>query len=163
MQFDANWSKWLHLANKTDDPTIVSSLVPIVTATACAPGTGDPHRGAGSVTACTNEWGARAFTNAAPLLITTASRHQGILMVDGDLTLHADLDVFGLLMVRGAVDATAGRLLVHGAALVRDDWGHGSRFGFASRVRYSRCALRRAYSATGAPAAVTTRGWLERY
>lgn len=160
-QFDANWSKWLSLAHRTDDPTTVSSPVPIVTAVACAPATGEPHRGTGSVAACTNEWGARAFN--APMIVTTASRHQGILMVDGDLTLNADLDVFGLLMVRGAIDATAGRLLVHGAALVRDETGHGSRFGFASRVRYSRCALRRAYSATGAPAAVTTRGWLERF
>ncbi|MBC8088548.1 MAG: hypothetical protein H7Z40_14885 [Phycisphaerae bacterium] len=160
-QFDAGWSKWLSVAHRTDDPATVSSLVPIVTAVTCAPATGDPHRGAGSIAACTNEWGARALN--ATFTVTTTSRHQGILMVDGDLTLNADLDVFGLLMVRGAIDATAGRLLVHGAALVRDEMGHGSRFGFASRVRYSRCALRRAYSATGAPAAVTTRGWLERF
>lgn len=162
-QFDANWNKWLSVSSRTDDARTVSSLVPIVTGIVCEPGTGDPYRGAGSVGVCTNEWAARSVTNDSALTVTSTSRHQGVLMVDGDLTLHADLDVYGLLMVRGAIDATAGRLLVHGAALVRDERGHGSRFGIASRVRYSRCALRRAWSAVGAPAAVTTRGWLERF
>lgn len=162
-QFDANWSSWRNLASRIDDAQGVSSLAPIVSAAACAPGTGDPRRGAGSVPVCTNEWGARSLINAAPFAVTSDSWHQGILMVDGDLTLRANLDVYGLLMVRGAIDATAGALTVHGAALVRDEMGHGSRFGFATRVRYSRCALRRAWSATGAPAAVTTRGWLERF
>lgn len=84
-------------------------------------------------------------------------------MIDGDLNVASDLEVFGLLLVRGALNDSGGHLRVMGAALVRDEMGHGSRFGFATRVRYSRCALRRALSATGAPAAITTRGWLERF
>lgn len=162
-QFDAAWTRWMSLASQTDDATLVTSLAPFVTVSLCAPGAGDPFRGAGSIAACTNEWGARAVTASTALHITSDSRHQGILMIDGDLVLTARLDVYGLLLVRGAVDASAGQLTVHGAGLVRDNLSHGSRFGFATRVRYSRCALRRAWSATGAPAAVTSGGWLERF
>lgn len=165
--FDGRWTQWLNLASRTDDAATVTSLAPVVTGVACAAGSGEPWRGAGSVAACINEWGARAVApampGAAPFVISQPSRHQGVLMIDGDLVLNADLDVNGLLLVRGAVNATVGHLTVHGAALVRDDQGHGSRFGFATRVRYSRCALRRALSATGAPAAITTGGWLERF
>lgn len=167
-QFDAAWARWTNLASQIDDGSAVTSLAPFVTASLCAPGAGDPFRGAGSTAACTNEWGARAVTlsaaaASAPFHITRDSRHQGILMIDGDLVLSARLDVYGLLLVRGAVDASAGQLTVHGAGLVRDNLSHGSRFGIATRVRYSRCALRRAWSATGAPAAVTSGGWLERF
>lgn len=165
--FDGRWTQWLNLASRTEDAATVTSLAPVVTGVGCATGSGEPWRGLGSVAVCTNEWSARAVApatpTAAPFVISQPSRHQGVLMIDGDLVLNADLDVNGLLLVRGAVNATVGRLSVHGAALVRDDQGHGSRFGFATRVRYSRCALRRALSATGAPAAITTGGWLERF
>ena len=162
-QFDAAWSRWMSLASQIDDATLVTSLAPFVTGSLCAPGAGDPFRGAGSIAACTNEWGARAVNASTPFHITSDSRHQGTLMIDGDLVLSARLDVYGLLLVRGAIDASAGQLTVHGAGLVRDNLSHGSRFGIATRVRYSRCALRRAWSATGAPAAVTSGGWLERF
>lgn len=161
--FDANWSRWLALASRRDDAIALTLVEPIVTGTRCTPGTGDPFRTAGSVAACVNEWGARAIANANPARLAGANRHQGVLMIDGDLEITGDLEVSGLLIVRGAIDASAGRLSVHGAALIRDDLGHGSRFGIATRVRYSRCALRRALSAVGAPAAITTRGWLERF
>lgn len=163
--FDGSWNRWLALAQKSDIAATVTQLAPIVSGSHCTPGTGDPLRDASAVPACTNEWSARAVTaaTATPLLLSTSNRHQGVLMIDGDLNITGDLTVNGLLLVRGAIDASHGRLTVHGAALVRDELGHGSRFGFATRVRYSRCALRRALSATGAPAAITSRGWLERF
>ena len=161
--FDARWPQWLASASRSESAGSVTALAPIVTGPLCTPGTGELRRGMGAVSACTNEWGARAVMSAWPLTLGASSRHQGVLMIDGDLNVARDLEVFGLLMVRGALNDSGGHLRVLGAALVRDEMGHGSRFGFASRVRYSRCALRRALSATGAPAAITTRGWLERY
>lgn len=162
-QFDANWNAWLGLAVQRDNATTVTELAPIVTSTGCAAGTGDPSRDMFSVTICTNEWGARAIIGATAATLGGSSRHQGILLVDGDLILDGTLEVDGLLIVRGAIDASAGQLIVNGAALIRDTWGHGTRLGLATRVRYSRCALRRALSAVAAPAAVTTGGWLERF
>lgn len=161
--FDSHWNRWLATASRSDDAGSVTALAPIVSFPSCSPGTGEPARGMGSVTACTNEWGARAVSNAWPFAVAANSRHQGVLMIDGDLEVGTDLEVVGLLLVRGAVNDSGGHLRVRGAALVRDEMNHGSRFGFATRVRYSRCALRRALSATGAPAAITTRGWLERF
>ncbi|MEO7997958.1 MAG: hypothetical protein ABI852_10965 [Gemmatimonadaceae bacterium] len=163
VRFDGAWNQWVARASRSEFASSVTAVAPIVTGALCGPGAGDPLRGFASIAPCTNEWGARAELNATPLLLSNASRHQGVLMIDGDLNLTGDLEVRGLLMVRGAIDASVGRLTVIGAALVRDDMGHGSRFGIATRVRYSRCALRRALSATGAPAAITTRGWLERF
>ena len=161
--FDAQWNEWLTTASRSEAAGTVTTLAPMVTGSLCTPGTGEPQRGGGSVTACMNEWGARAVTNAWPFAVVASSRHQGVLMIDGDLNVASDLEVVGLLMVRGALNDSGGHLRVMGAALVRDEMSHGSRFGFATRVRYSRCALRRALSATGAPAAITTRGWLERF
>ena len=161
--FDARWGQWLATASRTESAGSVTAVAPIVTGPLCTPGTGELLRGFGAATACTNEWGARAVINAWPLTLAANSRHQGVLMIDGDLNVVSDLEVFGLLLVRGALNDSAGHLRVMGAALVRDELGHGSRFGFATRVRYSRCALRRALSATGVPAAITTRGWLERF
>ena len=162
-QFDASWNQWLALAARSDDGNSVTFFAPTVTSGSCDAGTGEPWRGAPAVAPCTNEWGARAFANANPMRITVSSRHQGVLLVDGDLILESNLEIDGLLIVRGAIDASAGRLTVNGAVLIRDTLGHGSRLGFASRVRYSRCALRRALSAVAAPAAITTGGWLERF
>jgi len=161
--FDTRWSQWLATASRSEFAPGVTALAPIVSGPLCTPGSGELRRGMGAVSACTNEWGARALINAWPLTLAASSRHQGVLLVDGDLDVVSDLEVFGLLIVRGALNDSGGHLRVMGAALVRDELGHGSRFGFASRVRYSRCALRRALSATGAPAAITTRGWLERF
>ncbi|MEP6778508.1 MAG: hypothetical protein ABJC26_01370 [Gemmatimonadaceae bacterium] len=160
--FDANWNGWLALASHSDNANTVTQLAPIVIATSCAAGTGEPMRDVFSVTLCANEWGARAIIGSNAATLSGNSRHQGILIVEGDLTLTGTLEIDGLLIIRGAIDASAGQLLVHGAVLIRDTFGRGSRFGIATRVRYSRCALRRALSAVAAPAAITTGGWLER-
>ncbi|MEP6765592.1 MAG: hypothetical protein ABJB66_14855 [Gemmatimonadaceae bacterium] len=160
--FDANWNGWLSLASHSDAANTVTQLAPIVISASCAAGTGEPRRDVSSVTACVNEWGARAIIGSNAATLSSNSRHQGILLVEGDLILTGTLEVDGLLVVRGAIDASAGQLVVHGAALIRDTFGRGSRFGIATRVRYSRCALRRALSAVAAPAAITTGGWLER-
>lgn len=160
--FDANWTAWLALASQRDDASTVTALAPIVIATLCAAGTGDPTRDAFSVRLCTNEWGARAIIGSTSAHLSGSSKHQGILLVDGDLRLTGTLEIDGVLIVRGAIDASAGQLIVHGAVLIRDSSGRGSRLGIATRVRYSRCALRRALSAVAAPAAITTGGWLER-
>jgi hypothetical protein len=162
-QFDANWQRWLAVAAHSDDGRTGTTVGPLVTGSTCAPGAGEPFRGTGALATCTNEWGARAITGGATVTLAGTNRHQGVLLVDGDLVVTGTLDVRGLLIVRGALDASVGTVTVFGAVLVRDELGHGSRLGFASRVRYSRCALRRAVSAVGAPAAITTRGWLERF
>ncbi|MEP6835342.1 MAG: hypothetical protein ABJB74_18300, partial [Gemmatimonas sp.] len=129
--FDARWNQWLATASRSEFAASVTALAPIVSAGLCAPGAGDPQRGGGSVTVCTNEWGARAVTNAWPLTVTASSRIQGVLMIDGDLNVKSDLEIFGLLLVRGALNDSGGHLRVMGAALVRDEMNHGSRFGFA--------------------------------
>ncbi|MGV3708814.1 MAG: hypothetical protein ACO1Q7_08230 [Gemmatimonas sp.] len=162
-QFDTHWSRWLTTASRVEHMPTVTSLVPVVTGSQCAPGSGDPARGATAMSACTNEWGARAATGGITFTVRSPSRFQGVLMIDGNLNVEADLDIGGLLMVRGALRDTLGHLRVTGAALIRDEMGLGNHLGIATRVRYSRCALRRALSATGAPAAITTGGWLERF
>jgi hypothetical protein len=162
-QFDANWNRWASTAIRSDDAAAVTALAPIVTGTNCAAGTGEPLRGGAYVAACTNEWGARMLTNARPATLSVSSRHQGVLLVEGDLFVNGTLAVDGLLIVKGALDTSAGTLNVFGAVLVRDELGHGSHLGIATRVRYSQCALRRALSAVAAPSAITTRGWLERF
>jgi hypothetical protein len=68
----------------------------------------------------------------------------GIVALDSELTLEADLRVTGVLIARGSVRSAAGRLDVTGAVVAGDAGGGQSRLGPLDRVRYDACAIRQA-------------------
>jgi len=112
-------------------------------------------------------WSARRLVSAdssiAPPTVTLGTgTHTGLLLVDGDLEVIGTLDVEGLLVVRGRIDARAGTLVVSGALLVRDDRDAGSTLGSASRVRYSPCSVARALATIARPRVAPFSAWIER-
>ena len=90
------------------------------------------------------------------------SRHQGLVVVHGDLVLHGTLQVDGLLVVTGSVDTRSGTLEVLGGVVASDDRGIESHIGGATRIAWSPCAMRRALAAVALPSAHPFALWSER-
>lgn len=79
-------------------------------------------------------------------------------MVESVTGLHvgADLLVTGVLLVRGSVIPSGGRLDVTGAVVAGDAGGTRSSLGAGDRVRYDACAIRRAVARATRPGAMRT-------
>jgi hypothetical protein len=76
---------------------------------------------------------------------------QGILALDSDLVVGADLHVSGVLIARGSVRSSGGQLTVTGAVVAGDAGGGHSELGAGDRVRYDGCAIRRALEQVTVP------------
>lgn len=138
-------------------------LTPVAVGSECSPGSGEPRRSAGAVTACLGHWPVRMLTSADDTVRLGTSRHQGTLIIDGTLRLTGHLQIRGLLIVLGNLDATSGSIDAVGSVIVADRDGNGSALGNLSRVQWSRCALLRAVTplATAAPPPVFS--WTQRW
>ncbi len=69
---------------------------------------------------------------------------EGMLVLDSELLLGADLRLTGVLVARGSILNAGGRLAVTGAVIAGDTGGGHSGLGAGDRVRYDACAIRRA-------------------
>lgn len=74
----------------------------------------------------------------SPLQVT------GMVALDSDLVVQADLQLTGVLFVRGSIRHAGGRLDVTGAIVAGDSLGGNSGLGTGDRVRYDACAIRHA-------------------
>jgi hypothetical protein len=91
------------------------------------------------------------------LRIDAPSRSQGTVVVDGNLALRASMDVLGILVVRGTVDATAAPIRVQGTLLALGSVA----LGRGSRVAFAQCAMEGAQLAAAAVAPIGNGGWLQ--
>jgi hypothetical protein len=87
---------------------------------------------------------------------------QGMLLVDGDLTISGAFTYYGLIIVRGKMTTTAGGSpTVYGALLVQSMNFATTSFAGSANIYYSACALQRTRDAVGNPTLLRSRGWLE--
>jgi cytoskeletal protein CcmA (bactofilin family) len=112
-------------------------------------------------------WTARIVTSNDALLaeqVTLAgtSRHDGLLVIDGDLQLQGALHVKGLLVVSGALDARGGTLDVDGGVIVRDSRALGTHIGEYVRIRHSPCLVGRALATVARPRIAPFTLWIAR-
>ncbi len=107
-------------------------------------------------------WRPLLFRDTSAVHVSGLWQHQGVLAVDHDLIVHDTLRLRGMLLVRGALDASSGRLEVDGAVLVRGQTTRATRIGSGSTIRYDQCALRRAIAAIATPETGPFRQWSER-
>jgi hypothetical protein len=84
---------------------------------------------------------------------------QGMLLVDGDLTVVGTFDFAGTIVVRGAVHAASGALRVDGALLIGGN--AASVLGAGSRIRHSRCAMTRAMDGIARISMMRRRSWAD--
>lgn len=89
--------------------------------------------------------------------VTRVLRINGMVVVDTDLVVGADLGLTGVLVVRGAVRGGGGRLEVSGAVVSGEGYGGQSGLGPLDWVRYDACAIRRAVEWVTRPAGIRRR------
>lgn len=153
------------MANITLAPGTYNSMAPSVTGTpaACAKATltnwGEPDRGPGSIAQCYTYF---------PVIYTpgdlhvTGGRGQGILLVDGDLSMQGGFEFTGIVLVRGTVNTTANSSKVTGAILAENvDLGDVTAFGGTPVVAYSKCAVDAAIKGAARAVPLGGRSWAQ--
>jgi hypothetical protein len=93
-------------------------------------------------------------------LTLSAGQGHGILLVDGDLAIDGELQFRGVVMVRGRVETRQLGLAAHiwgGLIAARATGSAGPVTGL--EVRYSKCLINKALTATGRLAPIAARSW----
>ena len=87
---------------------------------------------------------------------------QGVLLVDGNLTLAGPFEYFGVIIVSGSLSSrgATSSLQLYGSVLLKNQHGDASHIGGASQVRFSECAVARALHAISPVAIARSRGWI---
>ena len=95
-----------------------------------------------------------------PLTLTSGTGGgQGILLVDGELTIEGDFHFYGLVIVKGEIQMK-GDVQITGAVIA----GAQLQSEPGDLIQYSQCAVARALGAAGGePAPLRSRGWLQMF
>lgn len=118
---------------------------------------GEPHKWNGG--SCASYY---PVIYAAGDLVVDGGRGQGMLIVDGDLTLQAGFEFFGVVLVRGALFGGPGGGRITGAVLLVAQRDSASTLdGIA--IDFSRCAVRKSLLELARPVPVVERSWSERF
>jgi hypothetical protein len=112
------------------------------------------------------KWGGGACTSHYPVvhtagdLLVNGGRGQGLLLVDGNLTLRGGFEFFGVVLVRGALLSGVGGARITGAVALASQGPIASSLGSIA-IDFSRCAARRALLSLAFPLPVMERSWYE--
>ena len=157
---------WQHLQNVTTSVETVTSpftILPVETDGICTSQSGEPRRGPLAIHACTSHWPTRVLTSNTGNITLANARHQGTLVIDGNLIVQGALDIRGLLLVKGNIDARAGALHVIGAVLTTHHNNGTSWFDSGTHITWSRCALQRAVTPLALTRSTSALHWAERH
>jgi hypothetical protein len=157
------WQRVSTISAPAELSSVPISVLPSASGADCTSNSGEPRRNGAAVTPCITRWPARRLANTSGRVTLASSRHQGALIVHGDLELTGHLELRGLLLVEGTIDARNGSLDAIGAVIATHHNGGTSHLGPETTIRYSRCAALRAVTplATSAPPPVLA--WVQRY
>ncbi|MEP7065328.1 MAG: hypothetical protein ABI889_04780 [Gemmatimonadota bacterium] len=160
-----DWSTLTGMATKTySSSASINGLGPSVSGGACY--TADP-----------DNWGDPMHTNPAtaacqtyfPIIYAkgdlkiTGGVGQGILLVEGDLSVQGGAEFFGPVVVRGSLQTAGTGGHFHGGVMAANvDLEQSSLLGDAE-IQYSSCALTRALAGSATPMFVARRPWTELY
>lgn len=104
-------------------------------------------------------WRALRITAPSGLVLTGGTGWQGLLVVDGDVTVAGPVRLAGVLVVHGRLDALAAPLTVHGAVVVADTTAQAVTLGHTGRLFYDRCAVQMALATVARPTLVPFARW----
>lgn len=90
-------------------------------------------------------------------------RGQGVLLVDGNLTLTGNFEFNGIIIVTGTFDASQGTNMVHGAVLARNAELDDMTLAGTPTVNYSACAVARALNGAAPVVPLAGRSWVQMY
>ncbi len=139
------------------------TLYPEAIGGSCVSKSGEPRRSGGVVIPCTSQWPVRLIAPQGTAVTINSSRHQGLLVINGDLVVAGHLEVRGALIVNGTIDASGGTVDVTGALFVANSQGGTSKLGNTSRVMWSRCALLQAVTPLATFASPPVLSWAQRW
>ena len=87
---------------------------------------------------------------------------QGIILADGNLTFGGTFTFYGIIIVRGGFSTLAGGSpKVYGALMAQSINLATTAFAGDAVINYSKCALLKTKDATGIPAQIRSRNWIE--
>jgi hypothetical protein len=87
---------------------------------------------------------------------------QGVLIVNGDLTVQSQVRFYGLVLVRGHVRITSSEADLRGAVISRSA-GLTATPGADAPIRYSQCALDRVLQGSALAVLLRERSWINLY
>ena len=129
-------------------------------------------------TAVTTNWGAPTDKTSpcfnyfpivyhyGDLSISGSGEGQGILLVEGNLTVQGRIDFYGPVIVTGGVDVRgtgSDDVKFYGGILAQDVTLDDSRLTGNATVNYSSCAIRRALQGSAVPTPLDQRSWAQLY
>lgn len=95
----------------------------------------------------------------------TGDQGQGILLVDGSLTIQGSFQFFGITIIQGKLNTAGGGNAdahFYGAVMAHDSVQVGNnQIAGNATINYSRCAILKALDATGLIAIMRSRGWVQ--
>jgi hypothetical protein len=116
---------------------------------------GEPTRSNGG--ACTGYF---PLVHAPSDLVIDGGRGQGLLLVDGDLTLQGGFEFFGALLVRGALRGGPGGARITGTvSMAVQGATEPALDGIA--INFSRCTARKALLSVAFPVPIVERSWYQ--
>jgi hypothetical protein len=158
---DMDWTALVSMANKPVTPGTHTSIGPVIVSGSCN-------------TSVEDNWGdplipTSACGNYFPIMYVNGDIHisggygQGILLVEGDLSVQGGFQFFGVVVVRGLLKTTGTGGHFHGAVLAANvDLDDNTILGNAL-VQFSDCAVARALTNAAPGALLRSRGWLYSY
>jgi len=96
-------------------------------------------------------------------LIVRGGQGQGILVVDGDLTVGGDFHFFGVAIVLGRFQTVGLGSQITGAVIVLNSDLEPQSLSDNTRILYSSCAVAEALAGSGRGVLLRERSWLDMY
>ena len=122
----------------------------------------DPHKTETLVPECNNYF--PIIYSPTSLTLNGKGRGQGILMIEGDLTINGNFDWFGLVVVRDDILKGNGTASIRGAVMARDaSVSDNSSVGGNISMYYSQCGLEHAMRGSAQVVQARQRAWAELY
>lgn len=160
-----DWSTLTGSANKTyNSGSTINGLGPSIAAGACNTGDpsnwGDPLHANPAMTPCQTYF---PIIYAKGDLQITGGVGQGILLVEGDLSVQGGAEFYGPVIVKGSLKtAGTGGHFNGGVMAANVDLEQSTLLGDAV-IHYSSCALKKALNGAASPMFLTRRSWTELY
>ena len=92
-----------------------------------------------------------------------AGQGQGILVVDGDLTVWGDFHYFGVVIVLGSLSSVGTGSRITGAVIVSNVDLEPQSLGGMTMIQYSSCAIDKSLNGSDRGVLLRERSWLDMY
>lgn len=96
-------------------------------------------------------------------LVVRAGQGQGILVVDGDLTVWGDFHYFGVVIVLGSLSSVGTGSRITGAVIVSNVDLEPQSLGGMTMIQYSSCAIDKSLNGSDRGVLLRERSWLDMY